>query len=224
MKIAVVIPKYGLVGGAEGFAYELTERLAGRSGFEIHVFANQWRAGNSPVRFHKVPICVFPRFMRPISFAYFAGRGIGRENFDLVHSHDRIFRMDLFSMHGIPHTTWIKEVRNKRLSLFDRSAGWVEGKGVKRAGTPLIMPVSNLVKAELLRLYEIPEQRIRVIHPGVSTARFSSLQRESCRREIRRRHSLGQDDVVILFVGMNFRIKRLGLVMEGKRKGDRSGG
>ena len=28
MKIAVVIPKYGLVGGAEGFAYELTERLA----------------------------------------------------------------------------------------------------------------------------------------------------------------------------------------------------
>jgi hypothetical protein len=28
MKIAVAIPKYGLVGGAEGFAFELCERLA----------------------------------------------------------------------------------------------------------------------------------------------------------------------------------------------------
>jgi len=27
-RIAVVIPKYGLVGGAEGFAAELTERIA----------------------------------------------------------------------------------------------------------------------------------------------------------------------------------------------------
>ena len=26
-KIAVVIPKYGLIGGAEGYAAELTERL-----------------------------------------------------------------------------------------------------------------------------------------------------------------------------------------------------
>jgi len=54
MKIAVVIPKYGLVGGAEGFAYELTERLAMRSRFEIHLFANQWRQGKAPVIFHKV--------------------------------------------------------------------------------------------------------------------------------------------------------------------------
>jgi len=39
MKIAVVIPKYGLIGGAEGFAYELTERLAMRERFEIYLFA-----------------------------------------------------------------------------------------------------------------------------------------------------------------------------------------
>ena len=42
MKIAVVIPKYGLLGGAENFVFQLTERLAAREGIEIHVFANQW--------------------------------------------------------------------------------------------------------------------------------------------------------------------------------------
>ncbi|MBW2707929.1 MAG: hypothetical protein JRD04_01375 [Deltaproteobacteria bacterium] len=35
IKVAVVIPKYGLVGGAEGFVSALTERLAMRNEFEI---------------------------------------------------------------------------------------------------------------------------------------------------------------------------------------------
>ena len=45
LKVAVVIPKYGLVGGAEGFVFALTERLAMRPEFEIHVFANRYRRG-----------------------------------------------------------------------------------------------------------------------------------------------------------------------------------
>ena len=93
MKIAVVIPKYGLMGGAEGFAYELTERLAKRSRFEIHLFANRWRRGKAPVVFHKVPVLRYPRFLRQISFAYFADRLKKRQGIDCIHSHDRVLRM-----------------------------------------------------------------------------------------------------------------------------------
>ena len=56
MKIAVVIPKYGSVGGAEGFAYEVTERMAKHEGLKLHVFANQWQSGKTSITFHKVPI------------------------------------------------------------------------------------------------------------------------------------------------------------------------
>jgi len=80
---------------------------------------------------------------------------------------------------------------------------------------PMILPVSTLVKDELLKLYDIPESKVRVIHPWVSTDRFSALNRESCRYEIRQRHGLSQSDVVVLFVGMNFEIKRLELVLQG---------
>lgn len=215
MKIATVIPKYGLFGGAEGFAYELTERLARREDFKIDVFANKWRRGKSPVVFHKIPIIPFPRFIRPISFAYFTNKRIRSKDFDLVHGHDRIFRMDLFTMHGIPHRTWIKEARHKPLSLFDRSTAWVEEKGIKGSHIPMILAVSTLVKDELLKVYDIPESKIRVIHPGVSIDRFSTLNRESCRYEIRQRHGLLENDVVVLFVGMNFEIKRLDLVVKG---------
>ena len=215
MKIAVVIPKYGLVGGAEGFAYEVTERLAERNGFEIHVFANQWLRGNSLISFHKVRILAFPRFLRQISFAYFSNRLICTEKFNLIHSHDRIFQMDLFTMHSIPHKTWIKEVRRKHLSLFDRSMAWVEKRGIMRSHKPIILPVSSLVKRELLKVYDIPESNIHVIHPGVSTSRFSALDKEACRHEIREWHGLSQNDIVVLFVGMNFEIKGLELVLKG---------
>jgi UDP-glucose:(heptosyl)LPS alpha-1,3-glucosyltransferase len=214
MKIAVVIRKYGFIGGAESFVYELTERLAARKGIEIHVFANQWRRGNGFITFHKIPNVFFPRFMRPISFAYFAGKKIVAEDFDLVHSHGWIFDMDLFTMHGGLHEPWIKEVRHKSMSLFDRAMARVEEKGIKSSRLKMILPVSSLLKEELLRLYDIPESKIQVIHPGISATRFSALDPERSRQEIRRRHGLSTRDLVVLFVGMNFEVKRLALLLK----------
>jgi UDP-glucose:(heptosyl)LPS alpha-1,3-glucosyltransferase len=214
MKIAVVTSKYGLLGGAENFVFQLTERLAEREGLEIHVLANQWYRGNDSITFHKIPNVFFPRFMKPISFAYFTGKKIVAENFDLVHSHGWIFEMDFFTIHGGLHEPWIKEVRRKSMSLFDRAMAWVEAKGVNSTRLKLILPVSTLLKEELLRFYDIPESKIHVIHPGISTARFSVLDPERSRHEVRRRHGLSMGDLVVLFVGMNFEVKRLDLVLK----------
>ena len=215
IKIAVVIPKYGLVGGAEGFVYALTERLAMRDDFEIHVFANRYRRGKAPIVFHRVPILVFPRFLKQISFAWFVSRQIQKGAYDLVHSHDRIFRMNLFTMHGIPHETWIRRMRNKHLSLFDRGMAWVEKKGLTGPPSPMVLPVSTLVKNELQRSYPVSESHIKVIHPGVSLDRFNEMDNQGCRQEIRTRHGINKEDLVILFVGMNFEIKRLRLLIKG---------
>lgn len=215
IKVAVVIPRYDLVGGAEGYARELSERLAVRPPFEIHVLANRWRDSKSPVRFHKVPIVPFPRFIRPISFAVAVQRTLKKDHYDLVHSHERIFSPDLFTVHGLPHKTWVKEARRKRMSLFDRSTAWVEGRGLRSATSPVVMPVSGLVKEEYLKRYDIPESRIHVIHPGVSEELFSGLKPSQCRLEIRRQYGISHDDIVVLFVGMNFEIKRLDLIIEG---------
>jgi len=215
IRVAVIIPKYGLIGGAEGFVFNLTERQAQRDGFDVHVIANQWHSGKAPITFHKVPIIRFPRWLQPISFAYFAQKTIQAGSYDIVHSHDRIFEMDLFTFHGIPHKAWIEHTKRDRLSLFDRAMAWVEQKAFSNPNGPVILPVSNLVKEELLKLYDIPESRILVIHPGVSKDRFSSLNWETCRREIRRFHGLSLNDVVVLFVSMNFELKRLDLVIKG---------
>ena len=76
-KVAVVIPKYGLVGGGEKYAFEVTERIAATDRYKIHVFANKWRTQSDRLTFHKVPIITFPKFLTTVSFAWFANREIG---------------------------------------------------------------------------------------------------------------------------------------------------
>ena len=211
--VAVVIPQYGRIGGAENMAFQLCERLAGR--FDLHVFARKWEAGDAPVTFHKVPMIHFPRWLQPASFAAFAGKRISERSFDLIHSHERIWEMDIMTFHGIPHETWIRDMRQKSLSGFDRATCWSEKKGIENPALQMILPVSHLVKNELTRRYAVPENRIRVIHPGVSMERFSRLDARSCRTRIRNRFGFCESDVILCFIGMNFEIKRLDLIIRG---------
>lgn len=208
-----MVPKYGLVGGAERVVCKLTEHLARPEGMDIHVFANSWKTGASPVTFHRIPRVLFPRWLRPVAFALIAARMIERERFDLVHSHDRILDMDVFTMHGIPHKTWVRDARGKNMSLFDFAVDWVERRGITKS-KPFILPVSTLVRDELRRVYPLPENRVRVIHPGMDPQVSSGQDRALMRADIREGYGFTENDSVALFVGMNFEIKRLDLVIE----------
>ncbi|MFA6565086.1 MAG: glycosyltransferase family 4 protein [Verrucomicrobiia bacterium] len=219
MRIAVIVPKYGLVGGAEQFVFELTERMAGKTPYEFHVFANQWKsAEGSRVVFHKVPMIRFPRFLRPLSFAWFARRLVARQRFDLVHAHDRVFQADLVSLHGAPHSFWVRDVRRKRPSLFDRAMCAVERRMLGAGGSSLFFPTSSIALETFRREYAPLPGRWQVFSPGVDTARFSSPGREKCRAEIRGRYGIGASDFLVLFVGMNFELKGLDTIIAAVAK------
>jgi UDP-glucose:(heptosyl)LPS alpha-1,3-glucosyltransferase len=208
-KMAIVIPKYGLVGGAERFVYELTERLSLNEKYDLHVFANRWQSGSNRITFHRVSIMRFPRFLSTISFAHFANQKISKMNFDLIHTHDRIFDADIFTMHGIPYRIWVHEVRRKSMSLFDRATCWVERYLINNTRCKRFLPVSSLTKEKFLQEYRIEPEKLQVIHPGVDIDRFHRLERDRCRKEIREQFNIDPSDIVILFVSMNFEIKGL---------------
>jgi UDP-glucose:(heptosyl)LPS alpha-1,3-glucosyltransferase len=212
-RIAVVVPKYGTVGGGERFVYELTERLARSGRYEIHVFANRWVPGPGPVVFHRVPGVPFPRFPRQAVFAWLAGRNVGKGGFDLVHAHDRVFRADVFTMHSIPHETWVRDIRKRHPTLFDRVTAWVERRLMEGGGCAWHLPVSSIAAEAYRERYRVDPSRLRVMHPGVDLARFSSPDRDACRREVRARCGIGPSEVVILFVGMNFEVKGLDAIL-----------
>ena len=207
--VAVVIPKYGLVGGGEKYALELTERIAASDRYKIHVFANQWRTQSDRITFHKVPIIAFPKFLTTVSFAWFANQEIGETNFDLIHTHERIFRADIFTMHSVPHRFWVREIRKKRMSLFDYGTAWVEGQLIHKGECKKYLPVSSLTKEKFLQEFTVDPDKIQIVYPGVDIDKFSRLDRQRCRQDIRRRFGLGEADTVLLFVSMNFELKGL---------------
>lgn len=212
-KVAVVVPKYGTVGGGERFVSELTGRLARSGRYEIHVLANRWVPGSAPITFHKIPRLPSPRFFRQPVFAWLVERTLRQGRFDLVHAHDRIFRADLFTMHSIPHETWVRNIRERSPTLFDRAIAWVERCLMEGGGCARHLPVSSIAGEAYREKYRIALSRMRVLHPGVDVARFSSKDRDACRRDVRARYGIGPSEVVILFVGMNFEVKGLSAIL-----------
>ncbi len=218
-KLAVVIPKYGLLGGAESHTAELTNRISQSGRYEVHVFANKWANHPKDITFHKIPIITFPKFLTTISFAYFSGIKISQINFDIVHTHERIFSADVCTLHGIPHHLWVEQVRKKRVpSLFDYATMWVARKFVNN-NCRKIVAVSSLTKEKFLEEYKnIEPCQVSVIHPGVDTENFVRLDHLKCRREVRQQFGIGEEDIVIIFVSMNYDIKGLDYLMIGLAK------
>lgn len=208
-KIAVVIPKYGLVGGAEQFVSELTDRLVSPMEYDFHLYANRWQKSTTPITFHQVPIISFPKFLTTLSFAYFVQRRINRNNFSLVHSHERIFAADVFTLHGIPHRYWIHHIRRKQMSLYDLATAWVEKKLVHNGNCKKFVAVSSLTKDIFLQEYPINPDKITVINPGVDLSDYPKQDKDSVRKNTRAELGINNTDPVILFASMNFEIKGL---------------
>lgn len=212
-RIAVVIGKYGYVGGSERFAMEITERLSRNKDFDVHVLANKWRSDSSRITFHKVPMVRFPMFLRHLSFAWFAKRIIEKGAFDVVHSHVRLFGANLYSLHYVPHSGWVRDVRKKHASLPDLAMIATEHRMIATGEASWFLPVSSMVEAEFRREYQTLPGHWRPVHPGVDSVRFAAPDREACRAEIRGRYGIGAADLLVLFVGMNFEVKGLDTVI-----------
>lgn len=214
VRIGIVVPKYGLVGGGEEHVAQLTNRISQSDEFDVHLFANQWAHVSDAISVHKIPILSFPKFLTTSSFAHFVEKETARMPLDLIHTHDRIYSADLSTLHWIPHRIWVRDVRKKRPSLFDRVTMRVERRLAH--SSRMFAAVSHLAREKFLAEYPgIDPDRIRVIHPGVDLDQFSKPDRRKCRQEIRQQYGLTESDTVVLFVSMNYDIKGLDYLMGG---------
>ncbi len=223
-KIAVVIPKYGLVGGAEQFASELTNRLSANPEYGFDIFANRWQSDSGDFQFHRIPVISFPKFLTTISFAWFVQRRLHRSHFSLVHSHERIFAADIYTLHGVPHRYWVDQIRCKKMSLFDRATAWVERKLVYEGRCRKFIAVSQLTREIFLNEYPVHPDRVCVIHPGVNLHDYARKNKDDVRRAVRDRLRIDNTDLVIIFASMNFEIKGLDHILLSLAKLQKQGG
>ena len=72
-----------------------------------------------------------------------------------------------------------------------------------------IIAISEMVKRDILKHYQLPEDRVKVVYNGVQLDRFNPSNRKFFRDEIRQQLRISDEEVMILFVGSGFERKGL---------------
>ena len=211
-------------GGAERYLVDLCTRMAAE-GYEVHIYAEQQDEENPGIYFHSVKTIPFPKSLRLLSFAIKSTKAIENGKYDITLGVGNTLKADILQPHGGVHWAWFwRSLRaynhpimwtikflGRVFSLKQWISGWVEDAPYKRQGFPKIIAISDMVKQDMMRWYQIPEERITVVYNGVDIEHFHPRNRQY-REEIRRRHGIG-DELVILFVSNNFRMKGLGFLI-----------
>jgi len=224
LKIAVLVRRFVTTGGAERYAYEVTRRLALKH--DVHIFAQEWSfEGSEQLTFHKIPMPLAkPSFVNQLLFSFFTRRALKNAYFDIVHSHERVTQFDVLTIHCPCYRGFITD--QKRLwgkmkvwlsvatSPRHLAYLWLEKKQFTYQKNRLLIAVSNNVRRNVQRNYGLPDKIFRLAYPGVNADQFSPQKNDELRNQTRSQLGISKDEVVILFVGTEFKRKGLGPLLE----------
>ncbi|MZH03261.1 MAG: glycosyltransferase family 4 protein, partial [Nitrospinae bacterium] len=216
MKIAIIRQKFVLYGGAEKFVQGYIQQLA-EAGHDIHIFANQW-SDHPNIHLHHVPAFKLNAFIRTLSFAWFAAKAVGRESFDIIQSHEKTWKQDVYRVGDGCHREWLDQRKRflpllKRFSLtcnpFHRLILKLEKNIFESGQCKKFIAISQMVKNDILKHYDCPPENISVVYNGVNLTRFHPDNRNLYRESIRKELEIPESSLLILFVGSGFERKGL---------------
>jgi UDP-glucose:(heptosyl)LPS alpha-1,3-glucosyltransferase len=224
MKIAVIRKNFDPYGGAERYLSRLIGQLV-REGHEIHIFARRWETGlgeNGKVIFHRVPTINAVSFLEVLSFALYASSMVRKEKFDVIHSFDRTLYQDVYRAGDGCHREWLiqrKKIEpwikslSHSLNPMHRSMLSLEKRLFRSPHLKHIIAISQRGKEEIIRHYQVPASKIRVVYCGIDPTQFNPEKSLKYRQKIRQEFALGERDRVLLFVGSGFERKGLKFII-----------
>lgn len=220
--------QFNLEGGIERASSEVALRLSER-GHDVTLVAhavsealpNNDRGGP---RRQKVPMPSHPPQMVPLLFSRAATKALDYDAFDIVHNQGgcALRRQDVITAHSCHRAWWeMKRVNGEKVRAYlnphHHAILRVERENYRPGSFHRVIAVSAGVKAEIVRHYGVPEDLITVVPNGVDVLRFDPPDREAVRYRLRTELGLG-DNVVLLFVGKEFRRKGLQIAIEALAK------
>jgi UDP-glucose:(heptosyl)LPS alpha-1,3-glucosyltransferase len=216
-------------GGAERYLVNLCTRMAAE-GYEVHVYAEHQDEEDLRIHFHSVKTIPFPMSLRLLSFAMRATKQIENGHYDITFGVGNTLKADILQPHGGVHWAWFWRSLNayghpvlRTIKFLGRVfspkqwvSGWIENAPYQRGCLQAVVAISDMVKQDIMRWYRLPEERVTVVYNGVDIDHFHPRNRQY-REEIRRHHGIGEE-IVILFVSNNFRMKGLDVLMKALGK------
>ena len=209
-KIAIVIGAFTRLGGAERMAVETCEGL--KEDFEFHIICRENEVQLPGVVIHKVARINFPRSLKRLIFALQVRNILKKLDVDLIHTHERIFEADIFSLHGTPPEHWAKEVVGRKyLNLFDHCCAFLDRKLIESSRCKVLLPVSKLVENCYTKYYYLSQKTVEIVNPTVSK---EFLNPSPPLFDWRKKLNTPNDAKVVLFIANNYEHKGLNLVFD----------
>jgi glycosyltransferase involved in cell wall biosynthesis len=234
-KVCFVSPEYWpLSGGTGAYVYYLSNELI-KNGYNITVATGSDQTLDVKVNEQlKVYFLKIPRtpIIKSFMLAALCFRKLnsvnGIDNIDIAHAN-----LPLTPNFAVPpnfgktlvctvHSTWKGEAEAIRGEPYSRlnsnekfmvSFNWFlrifEEKMLERANK--IIAVSHFTKHELIKYYDVPEEKIRVIHNGVDVNKFKPA---IDKRKVKEKLGLNSNDLTILSVGRLYARKGLFTLIE----------
>ncbi len=229
LRLAVVRQKYRPDGGAERFIARALEAL-GSEQLDLNIITRHWQGTPNP-DWH-LHICNPPkwgRVSRERGFAHAARACWQREKFDIVQSHERIAGCDIFRAGDGVHRIWLEQ-RARIVSPWQRLGAALSPyhRYVMRAeeamfGSDSLKQVicnSAMVKQDIIRCFQLPEEKITLIYNAIDARRFQPATEEQ-RHTARQQLSLSQSACVLIYVGSGFERKGLKAAIQAIANSDR---
>ena len=218
MKIAIIRQKFVLYGGAEQFVQGYIHQLA-EAGHDIHIFASQWSPTSHPnIYFHHVPSFKVNAFIRTLSFAWFAARAVSKGSFDIIQSHEKTWKQNVYRVGDGCHKEWLEQ----RKLLIPKLKGFflsynpfhqlilrLEKNLFESGQCRKFIAISQMVKTNILKHYHCSQENISVVYNGVELKRFHPDNISKFRARIRKELGIPENSTLILFVGSGFERKGL---------------
>jgi UDP-glucose:(heptosyl)LPS alpha-1,3-glucosyltransferase len=222
VKLAIVCRPLSFHGGIETSTSGLIEELS-RRGHAIDFLTSGAQPELSGARVRRLATIPQPSVLRILSFALAAARAVAHAGYDLVQSHERTLRQDVYRAGEGTHRGYLAAMgRAAGSRLQDRLLCALEARIFGLRSARHIVAIARAGKAEIERLFATPAERVTVVYNGVDLARFHPDNRERLGPAARQALGVDRGEWVILFVGSGFERKGLGPLIDAlSRFGDR---
>jgi UDP-glucose:(heptosyl)LPS alpha-1,3-glucosyltransferase len=223
MRIAMLTRRFDSAGGGTERDLIVTAGHLRRAGHEVVVYADEVRGSGGGLAVNRVGSAALPRALAVIRFAYAGPRAARAGGAELVFSFARTIGADILRSGGGAHATYLRAARRWRgaagafamsCAPYHRAQMFVERRGFRAAELRKAIAVSDLVRDDLIRSFELPGERAVTLYNGVDLDQFRPRSDDSDRREVRARHRIPENARVVAFVGNGFGRKGLGCLID----------
>lgn len=218
MRIGYFVPRCTTENSHGRYVIEIAKRLA--ANHHVAVYAGRfWPPLRSLVECHRVPVPNRPTVLR-IAGLWGVSMAVPKSRFDIIHIQGADARVgNVFTAHCCNAAMRAASVNAGRVRRWNYVIGAVaERHCFSNPAVQRIIAVSSQVKGDIERYYGVPSERIAVIPHGVDAEAFHPRNRAKDGQSVRQRLGISVDEFVLVFVGGDYRLKGLPVLLEAVRK------